>query len=59
MLQDEEAEEGINKKITAEIGGKPKKVGSKPERCESVYKRTAEAQRDLFRKRSRDGMGER
>ena len=27
----------------------PKKVGSKPERCERVYKRTAEAQRDFLR----------
>ena len=29
----------------------PKKVDSKPERGERVYKRAAEAQRDLFRKR--------
>ena len=28
----------------------PKKVGSKPERCERVYKRAAKAQRDLFRR---------
>ena len=29
----------------------PKKVDSKPERPERVYKRAAKAQRDLFRKR--------
>ena len=28
----------------------PKKIGSKPERCERVYKRAAKAQRDLFRR---------
>ena len=33
-----------------------KKVSSKPERCERVYKRAAEAQRDLFWKRRRSGM---
>ena len=31
-----------------------KKVGSKPARCERVYKRIAK--RDLFRKRRRSGM---
>ena len=28
----------------------PKKAGSKPERCERVYKRAVKAQRDLSRK---------
>ena len=31
----------------------PKKVDSKPERPERVYKRAAKAQRDLFRKSRR------
>ena len=34
----------------------PKKVGSKRERRERVYKRAARAQRDLFRKRRRSEM---
>ena len=34
----------------------PKKVGSKPKRGERVYKRTAKAQRDLFRRRRCSGM---
>ena len=33
-----------------------KKVGSKLKRRERVYKRAAQAQRDLFRKRRRRGM---
>ena len=28
----------------------PQEVGSKPKRCERVYKRTAQAQRDFLRK---------
>ena len=34
----------------------PKKVGSKPERCERVYKRAVKEQRDLLRKRRRSGV---
>ena len=36
----------------------PKKVGSKRERRERVYKRAAKAQRDLFRKRRNSGAGD-
>ena len=30
-------------------GSFPQKVGSKPQRCERIYKRTAKAQRDFLR----------
>ena len=30
-------------------GSFPQKVGSKPQRCERIYKRTAQAQRDFLR----------
>ena len=36
----------------------PQKVGSKPERCERVYKRTAQAQRDFLRKRRNSEAGD-
>ena len=44
----------VTKKILAknfEIDSNPQKVGSKSERCERIYKRAAQAQRDLLRKR--------
>ena len=41
-----------------EIDLNPQKVGSKPERCERVYKRAAQAQRDFLRKRRSDGVSE-
>ena len=41
-----------------EIDSNPQKVGSKPERCERVYKRAAQAQRDFLRKRRSDGVSE-
>ena len=41
-----------------EIDLNPQKVGSKPERCERVYKRAAQAQRDFLRKRRSDGVRE-
>ena len=34
----------------------PQKVGSKPKRCERVYKRTVKVRRDFLRKRRSSGV---